>query len=482
MAKYRRSKVSLDDELNIAIGTIVSTQFCRKFNLLIGDDIDLLKSKYLRIIIMWSLQYYNDYETACNTSIMDIYKAEQKNIQSEEDVYLIESALENINEKYLENKQKFDAELIYNQVEQYIKGRSLDESADRIKGLVSQGKIQEAEREQKDYVRKEVNNTKGVNVFKDMEALNELFVQEDTLFEIPGALGELVPEIVQGDFIMIGGNSKRGKSFYSMQIAMYAVQAGLTVGYWSLEMNKKLFGKRIAQFVSGKTFKKIRDKKYIPEFDKNGNILHKKHAIQQLTPAKAKRVYKLFDRQCNPGEFHLLDTTSGGSSIDSIKNTIINKSQYEGVDFDVIVIDQLSLISGAKGTEKRHQYGDTAVRIKRELCEEMGLVVFAPIQFSKQGLKIGGSEQTIAESYELFHHASLLLSLNQTDAEKDRGIMRISGSGRNDEYSGEIVSLQNFTIGRPIIDSRWKKDIPNYNEVICEAGYSEEDLQDLEDI
>jgi len=109
-------------------------------------------------------------------------------------------------------------------------------------------------------------------------------------------------------------------------------------------------------------------------------------------------------------------------------------------------------------------------------------MVLAPIQFAKSGLKTGGSEETIAESYSLFHHASLLLSLNQTNEEKERGIMRISASGRNEEYFGEVVTLQNFLFGRAIIDSRWKKDIPNYSTVICDNNYDEEDIADLEDL
>jgi len=355
MGKYRRSKISLDDEMNSAIGTIISTKFCRDFQLLIGEDLNLLKSKYLRIIIGWTLDYHRKYSVAPNESIMDIFKAESKNIQSEEDVELIESTLENINAKYIEDKTKFDGDYIFHQVEDYIKGRSLTENADKVKGLVSLGKIAEAEKEQKRYVRKEKNGSKGINVFKDRNALNDLFTQKSSLFKIPGALGELVPEIAPADFFMIGGNSKRGKSFYSMQLAMYAMQAGLNVAYFSLEMGWDLFGKRLAQFVSGQTFKKITKEKYTPEFDKRGNIQYEKHKIKQLTPKRAERVWRLFDRQCKPGQFLFFDTITGGSSIDAMKTTIINASQNDGIDLDVIVIDQLSLISGAKGKEKRNQ-------------------------------------------------------------------------------------------------------------------------------
>ena len=483
MAKYRRSKVSIDDEMNIAIGCIMSDKFTRDFVLLIGEDLDLLKSKYLRMIISWAIEYYKSYDKACEGSITDIFKANKKTIQNDDDLDLIEDTLENISEKYVEEGAKFDSDYIFHQVEQYIKGRSLEENADIVKGLVAQGKIGEAERIQKEYLRKEKSDSSGVNVFKDMEALKDVFTKKESLFEIPGALGKLIKDIVTTDFILLGGNSKMGKSYYSMQFAMYGVQGGLKVGYFSLEMEQVLCGGRVVQFVGGGSLNEMDQLEYLPSFDKNNNIVYKKETIKPLSYEKMARKYRLFNKQCEGGELHIFDTTTCGSTLDSIKTTIINEELYNGRKFDLIVIDQISLISGGKGKERRHQLGDISARIKREICETLHIPVIAPVQFSKGALKTSsGGQDTIAESYEIFHHSSILISLNSKGEEKEKGLMRITCSGRRHSYLGEIIALQSLSMGRPIMDTRFKRDIPNYNDVVLTDNFTDDDELDLEDI
>jgi len=60
--------------------------------------------------------------------------------------------------------------------------------------------------------------------------------------------------------------------------------------------------------------------------------------------------------------------------------------------------------------------------------------------------------------------------------------MRITCSGRRHKYLGEVIALQSLDCGRPIIDTRWKEEIPNYSEVLCYTEFGEEDEVELEDI
>lgn len=484
MAPYSRRNVTLDHEKNIVIGLIVSDKYCRDFINLTStnDGIMLFKSSYLRTVASWAIEYYKKYDHAPQNSITEIFRAEREKLVRDEDEKLIESTLETINEKYIEDGQRFDSELIFDQTEKYLKGRSLEDNADKIKGLVSQGKINEAESVHKEYHRIEKPSGSGLNVFKDTNAIADMFEYNESVFEVPGAFGELLQEIASDDLIMVGANSKRGKTWKAIQIALYAAKSGCKVGYFSFEMKKMLMNKRIAQCVAGGSFKEVKERKYVPEFDSKNNIIYKKRKIKTLTDKDISRAYKLIDRQCRGGEIHVFDATTSGRSIDSIKSTLLNEEEYTGRKFDFIIVDQISLVSGGRGKEKRHQLDDIAIRLKTEVCSDMGIPVMTPVQFSKQGLKSDGGEDTIAEAYSLFHHASILISLNQTKEEKERGIMRISCSGRNNDYSGEVVLLQNLSMGRFILDSRWKKDIGNYNDIICQSGFSEEDIDELEDI
>jgi replicative DNA helicase len=482
MAKYSRRKASLDDEKNICAGVIVSDHFCRDFKLLIGDDLELIKSKYLRTIINWSLQYYAKYDKAPQESIVEVFKAERKNLQNEDDVDLIEDTIEEVNEKYIENELSFDNNYIYNQIEKYIRGRALEENADMVKGLVSQGKISEAEGTHKDFKRKTKNDVVGVSILEDMEAIDDAFVTENSVFSIPGALGELMGDIFPGDLCYIGGPSKASKTWTSMELALMCVNEGLNVGWWSLEMSSKLMLKRFAQNIGGGSFKKVSEKAYVPYFNKHNNIKFRKEKIPQLTEGKVKRKFKLLQSQSGNGKLMVYDGTTSGNTVEAIKNTIINAEEYEGIKFDVIFIDQLNLIKTFGVREKRHQLDNIALEIKREIAQDLNLLVFSPVQYNRDSIKNDtNDESSISEAYSLFSHASLLISLNQNKEERERGLMRITCSGRHSRYSGVVLVLQCLDKGRAIMDSRWIRDVANYNDVVLNSDFNEEDEEDLLD-
>lgn len=483
MSKYKRVSVDLDNEKSITIGCIVSSHFVRDFSILIGGDLNLITSKYLRIIISWAISYYQKYDKCCNESIMEVFKAEKSKIVSEDEIELIEDTIYSINEKYIEEGDKFDWQFKFNEAEKYIKGRSLEENADVVKGLVKLGRISEAERIHKEYKRKEKTELKATNVLVDMNSVDEMFEADASIMEFPGALGELIQEIYKGDLVFLASLSKFGKTWMLLQIALWASSQGLKVAFFSFEMQAKLINRRLAQIITGKSFKEFKKQANVPEFDKNNNIVYRKETVKQMTQEDVKRSYRLQNRQNEKGGIWVFDSTKSGRTIDDIKNTVINSSEYSDLDFDLLLIDQLSLIQGGRGKEKRHILDDIALRLKTEICEDMQLPVITPIQHNKEAAKThSGDEYNLNESFSIFHHSSLLINLNRSKEEREKGLMRVSCSGRHNNYTGEVVVPQCLDIGRFVLDSRWKKDIPNYNDVLCMDVFDEDDLIDLEDV
>jgi len=483
MAKYSRRKISLDQELNIATGCIVNDKFLRDFKLLIANDLELLKSKFIRTIVNWCLGYYKMYEKAPNETILEIFKAEASNLQDDEIVELIEGTLEEINERYIEEEGKFDYAFIFAQTEKYIRGRSLEDNAEKVKGLVSQGKIEEAESIHNDFKRKVKNDVVGVSILEDMDAVEEMFIQENSVFSIPGALGELLEEVYPGDLCYIGGPSKASKTWTSMELALMCVREGLNVGWWTLEMSTKLMNRRFGQNIGGGSFKHLKDKVYVPYFNEHNNLKFKKEVIPTLSERKVKRKYNAFRKESGNGKLMVYDGTTSGNTVEAIKNTILNAEEYDGIKFDVIFIDQLNLIKTFGTKEKRHALDNIALEIKREIAQDLNLLVFSPVQYNREALKHDtNDESSISEAYSLFSHASLLISLNQTKEEREKGLLRITCSGRHSKYSGSVLVLQCLDKGRAIMDSRWLNTVSNYNDVLHNTEFDEDDLTELEDL
>ena len=130
--------------------------------------------------------------------------------------------------------------------------------------------------------------------------------------------------------------------------------------------------------------------------------------------------------------------------------------------------------------EKRHALDNIALDLKRDIAQEMNMLVFSPVQYSKESInKDIRDESHISEAYSLFSHASLLVSLNQTKEERERGLLRITCSGRHDKYFGTVLALQCLDKGRSIIDSRWATEVPNYSDIICDMSFSDEDEKEI---
>ena len=322
--------MSLDEEKSICTGCIVSTGFIRDFNLLIGSDLNLLKSKYLRIIISWCLEYFKEYEEAPFSSIMDIFKSQRKNIQNSDDLDMIEDTLEDINDRYIEDGQIFDHAFIFNQSEKYIRGRSLEESADEIKGLVKQNKISEAETIISEYRRPCKGEINGIQIFTDENAVSDMFLEQNSVFHPQGPLGLLMGDMLKGDLCYVGGPAKSSKTWSCMEFALMCVREGLNVAWFSLEMSAPLMNKRFAQNIIGGSFKDLQDKVNVPYFDKYNNIKYKKEKIKRLNENIVKRRYKMFKQQY-AGNLVVYDGTTSGNTVASLKNTLINAQELEGI-------------------------------------------------------------------------------------------------------------------------------------------------------
>jgi hypothetical protein len=70
-------------------------------------------------------------------------------------------------------------------------------------------------------------------------------------------------------------------------------------------------------------------------------------------------------------------------------------------------------------------------------------------------------QENISEDIRKLAHVTAMFGLNQSDAEYEKGIMRVSQTvvreGRR--IVQQVVVLQSLAIGRPCLDSRWAHDV-----------------------
>lgn len=465
-----RQVIDMKPEKDLAIGCIVSTQFLRDIRPILQEG-TLLQSPYIRTLVRWCLDYFNRYEKAPEDLIQDIFES-KKETTDDEYIENIEKLLIHLNSTYL-GENTFNAPYYFDESERYLKTLSLKALMSNITGLLSQGKVEEAEAQLAVYKRVEASIGVGVDLFHDDNLLDDIFnVDNETLFHIPGAFGEAIKNIHRGDIAVFGAPSKRGKTFFLTEMSKYAAMENLNILFLSLEMNSYQIAKRIYQNLLGESSYKMKDYAEIAKFDKERNIVFEDIKKGGLDKNKTKKFRDQFRKQIRGGRFKIFDPISGGCSVEDICITLDNLAYYDDFVPDVIVLDYADIMEKDKDMrgDPLQITNEIYLRLKREIAQKRNCLVITASQHNRSAVNSDAEIGNIAGSIRKFDHTSHWISLNQSKVEKKIGLMRISVQGRHDDFSSldEVVCLQGLNIGRPILDSEFKSKIGNYDEIIKE--------------
>jgi replicative DNA helicase len=504
---YTRQEISDGDvERKIITGIIVDDHFCR-------DCVPIIKMKYFKAdytkqIAQWVFDYYKKYKKAPRKDILSIFQAESAKMKDAE-ALIIEKFLEDISSQY-EEDQSFNKEYLFDQAVKFCDKRSLEILRDQIDGYVIQGKIDKAASEVRSFNKVAKETSRWVNPFdKDEIAKTLEDDQEDNLFKLPGALGEMIGYLKRAWLIAIMGPMKRGKSFYAWEFAYWALTWKLKVAVFSLEMNETQYKKRIYKRMTAmaehegdypypifdcyfnqigectKSERKNRIKLYgededPPEYSKdmryracdhcrNHQGLRKDYRpafwwstqIQKeglSTEAIAKKV-KMFKRLYGEN-LRLKCYPAFSASFDDILADLDNLEYTEEFIPDVVLVDYFDITSTEYSDERaeanrKWQRGKNLAAVKQVLVINCN-------QSNRDSIdKVNLSQKHTAEDIRKLAHIDALFVLNQTVQEKEKGVMRMETLiHRHDEAAekGQVFVLQQLALGQPFLDSEWEKN------------------------
>jgi len=97
--RFKRKRVTVDDEKAILINMIISTAFLREINRLVKKEYFTIP--YAKYIIDWVTEYYKQYNEAPKQQIQDLYNVYKSNLPTEE-ASIIAIFLQELSNKYEE--------------------------------------------------------------------------------------------------------------------------------------------------------------------------------------------------------------------------------------------------------------------------------------------------------------------------------------------------------------------------------------------
>lgn len=203
---YVRDVISNEIEKRILEGMIINTSFLRDVSKMIKPP--YFQVDYFQRVSKWILDYYKTYRRAPGQDLELIFRAESVKLK-EAEVEIIAAMLSELSDK---QDDSFNKDSLFDHTIMFCKQASLSILVSNIQGHILQGKIDKAEELVRDFHKVARDTSEWVNPFDDAE-VDATFVddEEDQLFKLPGALGELIGYLRRGWLISFMGPTKRGK-------------------------------------------------------------------------------------------------------------------------------------------------------------------------------------------------------------------------------------------------------------------------------
>ena len=457
----KRESINLQDERKILTNMILSTDFLREISTLIKPH--LFESAYAKLVSGWVMDYFEQYKTAPEKNIQDIYQQKRDSIQDEEENETVAEFLKRLSNEAAEYRiQSVDYSI--NSAIKHLKLKSLERLKEQLAGFLIEADPLKAEQAIANYTRIERPEGEGVALFHDSAGVINAFLMEDELlFKFPGALGHVAGGFLRGDLVAWLGFAKRGKTWWMWFTAQVAMNHGLKVLFVTLEMTKRQMTRRAWQSMVGQP-KEDKDIT-IPQFESVGDskwtvsaiVEHRTGVDPSLIPEKQKK----FRRLLRGGDVRIEAFPAYSATVEDIVAHLDNLYYYDNYTPDVVIIDYADIIAPTENRmDYRHQL-DSIWKKLRGLAQSRNILIVTASQSGRGGSTKDAKEEDVAEDIRKLAHVSKMLVINRLPEESKKGIVRIAQMAEREGSTSyeQAVVLQCLDIGRPYMDSHLRSEV-----------------------
>ena len=507
-------KVDSERERQIVTASIVSTDFLKQAAQML--KVEYFQVPWARRVFSWAAGYFDAYGEAPGRHIQDIYLTEKKGLDDAE-AELVAAFLLDISSQY-QSGEKVNVDYLLDKAAAFSKVRSAFLLVERVKALASLDKGDEAEHaivtyRQAGFGSQSSSWTNPNDPEFVRNTLLRIEDRSDELVRFPGMLGRLLGAFKRRWLVAIQGPSKRGKSWWLGEIRTMALLDRLKVVEVNLEMSREELATRYWMRISArgehdstylypvfdcelnqdgscmKPFRASRvqlldDKGLRPghgekpegyvacdecrrvrgeKADYRPRIFHEFIERRGLTVAGVNRRIGAFGTMHGADNYRIICYPRFSAGMKQIKLDLDMLEATQGFIPDVIVVDYADVVRpGDRRLSKRDQIDDVWMRLAGMADERHCLVATATHSAMRRvEKKRSQSMVDVSEDTRKINHIDALIMLDQTEAEKRAGVMRVGlGAHRHRRFNAmrRVQVLSCFDAGQPVLDSEFTDD------------------------
>lgn len=503
--KLKSRRINTYTEKRTITALIVSTEFLQQVEHLI--QFTYFQSHYTKTIAKWCMEFYEVYGKAPFENIQDIYEQRIGELK-EEEADLVKYLLLDINKKY-EFDKGINVPYVLDKTIEFFKKRELEITTGNMQILLDKNDLEGAEAQIAQFnkiAKVSANWVASLSPEGMPERVREIFAEDNRLFQMTGDVGKYMGSMDRGWLVAIAAAFKRGKTFYLQEIAVEAVFKKLKVAFISLEMHEKDSHERLFKRIVGvgdtyggdDTFPcfdcylnqadtcdrperptqiQLLDEDGVkPDFDPNSEYLPCTHCkddpklkrefvvdtwweVIKRPPFNETQVVKHMTSVGNMyGKYFMFKKYPRFSaSVSDMMRDLDTLERMEGFIPDVIIIDYADILKAEDTNASSTEQLDATWKTLSRLAGERHALVITASQVNRGALN---KKQTEAGDLAMWigklGHVDAMYTLNQTNPEKNRGVIRVGTMvKRFDEFDPErdCMILQKLKHGQFCLDS-----------------------------
>lgn len=456
------SKVDARKEEKTLLACIVSTDFMDRMRKTM--DLTLFTSKATKTLAKWCIDYYDRYEVAPGNQLNSIFENSELQLSDVDKDYIsaLLSKISGLSAEQLE----FNVDYQVDQAIEFFKSRRLEKLVNKVQSELMTGRLDMAEDHVVQYMKVEREESTGIDLFRDIEKIKIMSTDErHTLFQPPGAVGELTGAFRRGDFIMFASKGKSGKSMCLQQFGIWAaIGAHLKVLHLSLEMVQDEVKDRYYSSFTGKRMSSYRNQEAIkvPYFDDEGLIQYFDYEPSLLSSEDIEdKAYDL-NMMAKGGRLVVEARPDNSFSVRDLKMLLDKYETQHNIVFDVVIVDYADImLPNDTRLEYRHRL-DEIYKSLRGLAQERSLLIATATQSSRESFKKDTATTNISEDIRKLATVTHAFAINMTDEEKSKKYWRLSTLVSRRQFFLEqdtVVCLACLDIARMVVDSRWANEV-----------------------
>lgn len=434
---------------------------------------NLLSSKAANLVGDLCIHYFENYSSAPGKNIENLVRNWGEDKQESPELELVESLLSNLSYIY-QKSDEINVQQILDIFDQHVRFLNTKRAITKAQDFLDASQLEEAENILREYTFQkeegvaEESSTYLLNETKEIKAAFDL-QKEEQLINFYGDLSPLQEfwgnTLQREMFVTFIAPEGTGKSWWLMDLAYRAITQRKKVAFFEVgDMSKRQTIMRWCLRIA-KRPRKPGEFLFPRGVDNNGafvrtNKKYKKGISLETTINSVEKLLNNTIRSKQP-YLHLDVTPAGTTTVASIEAKLRKLQKKDRWIPDIICIDYADLLApSSKRMETRDQINDIWINL-RALSMKTHTLLLTATQCNREGYdtKMGLRLKHISEEKRKASHATHVIGINVSDADKTDGIMKLNMlKGRDMDFTPSrfVYCAGCLAIGQPAIVARFE--------------------------